>query len=75
LQLTGPLLQMAGPSAQLEKCVQQPAVPQSQVPGSTNTEWQSARASQSASVVCVEQGGGQMIAGQECPAMPEPQPM
>jgi hypothetical protein len=39
------------PSAQREKCAQQPTAAQPQVPGSTNTGWQPVRASQSTSVV------------------------
>jgi hypothetical protein len=51
LHATLPPLQLAGPTAQRENCVQQPDVAQSQVPGSTNTEWHPTCASQSACVV------------------------
>ena len=45
------------PSAQRAKCAQQPGVAQPHVPGSSNTEWQSLRASQAASVVTPAQAG------------------
>jgi hypothetical protein len=65
-----PPLQLAAPSAQRENFMQQPDATQVQFPGSTNTEWQSLRASQSASVVTAEHEIGQFTAGQGGPATP-----
>jgi hypothetical protein len=64
-QSAGPLQFALSPSAQDEKCAQQPGAPQPQVPGSMNTEWQSVRASQSESVVTLEHGATHLIAGHD----------
>jgi len=56
-------VQAALPAAQVEKCAQQPTLAQPQVPGSTNTEWQSGRASHDACVVFALHGAGHAIAG------------
>jgi hypothetical protein len=57
-------VQTALPSAQREKCAQQPTLAQPQVPGSTNTEWQSGRTSHDACVVAMLHGAGHAMAGQ-----------
>jgi hypothetical protein len=57
-------VQTALPSAQREKCAQQPTAAQPQVPGSTNTEWQSGRASHDSCVVMMLHAAGHAMAGQ-----------
>lgn len=57
-------VQTALPSAQREKCAQQPTLAQPQVPGSTNTEWQSGRASHDSCVVVMLHAAGHAMAGQ-----------
>lgn len=59
-----PLHAACPPSAHREKWAQQPTALQPQLPGSTNTEWQSVRASHAASVATFAQGAG---AGQTYP--------
>ena len=55
-QIGVPLHNAFPPSAHREKRAQQPTALQPQVPGSTNTEWQSVRASHAASVATFAQG-------------------
>jgi hypothetical protein len=62
------------PSAQRENCAQQPSAVHAQVCGSTNTEWQSVRASHASFVVTCPHGKGQAIAGQAAPEPGAPQP-
>ena len=56
--------QTALPSAHCENRAQQPALAQSQVPASKNTEWQSGRASHDCCVVAMLHGAGHAMAGQ-----------
>jgi len=63
VQATVPAHAALSPSTHFWKWAQQPAAAQPHVPGSKNTEWQSLRASQSASVVTLEHGATHLIAG------------
>ena len=52
------------PSAQREKRAQQPSAAQAQLRPSTNTEWQSGRASHASFVVACAHGAGHAVVGQ-----------
>ena len=56
--------QTALPSAQRENCAQQPTPAQRHVWGSTNTEWQSGRASHESRLVMRLHAAGHAMAGQ-----------
>ena len=62
--IAGALHTAVSPSAQREKRAQQPSAAQAQLRPSTNTEWQSGRASHASFVVTCAHGAGQAIAGQ-----------